>query len=37
VTLAPVDEDQWREVRREAHPASEVDQYAFTFRVLERR
>jgi dihydrofolate reductase len=37
VTLAPIDEGQWREVRREAHPASEADQYAFTFRVLERR
>ncbi|MDB5417669.1 MAG: folA [Phenylobacterium sp.] len=37
VTLAPLDEGQWREVRREAHPASEVDEYAFTFRVLERR
>ncbi|MDB5442301.1 MAG: folA [Phenylobacterium sp.] len=37
VTLAALDEGQWREVRREAHPASEVDEYAFTFRVLERR
>ncbi|HEV2530595.1 dihydrofolate reductase [Phenylobacterium sp.] len=37
VVLPPIDESQWREVRHEAHPASEVDDYAFTFRVLERR
>jgi dihydrofolate reductase len=37
VVLPPVDESQWREVRREHHPASDVDQYAFTFRQLERR
>ncbi|THD79926.1 MAG: dihydrofolate reductase [Phenylobacterium sp.] len=37
VSLPPIDEAQWREVRREAHPASDVDEYAFTFRVLERR
>jgi len=37
VVLPPIDESQWREVRREHHPASEVDQYPFTFRVLERR
>ncbi|MFC3070871.1 dihydrofolate reductase [Phenylobacterium soli] len=37
VTLSPIDESRWREVRREHHPASETDQYAFTFRVLERR
>ena len=36
-TLSPIDESRWREVRREHHPASETDQYAFTFRVLERR
>ena len=36
VSLSPVDESRWREVRREAHPASEQDQYPFTFRVLER-
>ena len=36
VTLAPLDEGRWREVRREAHPASDQDQYPFTFRVLER-
>jgi len=37
VVLPPLDESQWREVRREAHPASEVDDYPFIFRVLERR
>lgn len=37
VTLPPIDEAQWREVRREAHAASTDDEYAFTFRVLERR
>jgi dihydrofolate reductase len=36
VTLSPIDEGHWREVRREHHPPSEVDQYGFTFRVLER-
>lgn len=36
VSLSPIDESRWREVRSEAHPASEDDQYAFTFRVLER-
>ena len=36
VQLTPIDESRWREVRREAHPASEQDQYPFTFRVLER-
>lgn len=36
VTLAPIDESRWREVRREAHPASEQDEHPFTFRVLER-
>ncbi|HEX3700372.1 MAG TPA: dihydrofolate reductase [Phenylobacterium sp.] len=36
VRLAPIDEGQWREVRREDHPASEADQFPFTFRVLER-
>jgi len=34
--LSPIDESRWREVRREAYPASEVDDYPFTFRVLER-
>lgn len=37
VVMPPIDESQWREVRREHHPASETDQYAFTFRQLERR
>jgi dihydrofolate reductase len=34
--LPPIDEAQWREVRREAHPAGPDDDYAFVFRVLER-
>ena len=37
VHLPPFDEGAWTEVRREAHPASEVDDHAFVFRVLERR
>ncbi|MEO8113449.1 MAG: dihydrofolate reductase [Phenylobacterium sp.] len=37
VTLSPIDESRWREVRREAHPAGDEDQHPFTFRVLERR
>lgn len=36
VSLPAIDESRWREVRREAFPASEQDQYPFTFRVLER-
>jgi dihydrofolate reductase len=36
VSLSPIDETRWREVRREDHPASEVDDHPFTFRVLER-
>ena len=36
VVLAPIDESRWREVRREAYPASETDEYPFTFRLLER-
>jgi dihydrofolate reductase len=36
VALKPFDEGRWREVHREHHPASEVDQYPFTYRVLER-
>jgi dihydrofolate reductase len=36
VRLDPIDESRWREVRREAHPASDDDQHPFTFRVLER-
>jgi dihydrofolate reductase len=30
-------EDDWKEVRREEHPAGERDDHAFVFRVLERR
>ncbi len=30
------DEAEWREVRREAHPAGEGDDHAFVFRMLER-
>jgi dihydrofolate reductase len=30
------DESQWREMRREEHPAGEGDDHAFVFRVLER-
>ncbi len=30
------DEAEWREVRREEHPAGEADDHAFVFRVLER-
>jgi dihydrofolate reductase len=37
VVLPPIDESRWREIRREAHAASDVDEHAFTFRVLERR
>jgi dihydrofolate reductase len=37
VRFPPFDEADWREVRREAHPAGEGDEHAFTFRVLERR
>lgn len=36
VTLPPIDERRWRELRRESHPASDVDEFPFTFRVLER-
>ena len=36
VTLAPIDESRWREVRRKAFPASDDDEYPFTIRVLER-
>jgi dihydrofolate reductase len=37
VTLSAIDESRWTEVRSEPHPASDKDEYAFTFRVLERR
>ena len=33
----PFDEADWREVRREPHPAGEGDDHAFMFRVLERQ
>ena len=36
VRLSAIDESRWREVRRETHPASDVDEHPFTFRVLER-
>jgi dihydrofolate reductase len=35
-TFPPFDEAKWREIRREPHPAGDGDDYAFTFRVLER-
>jgi dihydrofolate reductase len=34
--MPPIDEKEWREVRREAHPAGPDDDYPFVFRVLER-
>jgi dihydrofolate reductase len=37
VVLSPIDESRWTEVRSERHEASDVDEYAFTVRVLERR
>jgi dihydrofolate reductase len=37
VVLSPIDESQWREVSAEDHPASDVDEYPCTIRVLERR
>jgi dihydrofolate reductase len=37
VVFPPFDERDWTEVRREAHPAGEGDDYPFVFRVLERR
>jgi dihydrofolate reductase len=36
VTLSPIDESRWREIRAERHEASETDEHPFTFRVLER-
>jgi len=36
VVLPLIDETNWREVRREVHTASEGDDHAFVFRVLER-
>ena len=37
VTFPDFDEAAWTEVRREAYPAGDGDDHAFTFRVLERR
>ena len=37
VRFPAFDESAWIETRREAHPAAEGDDYAFVFRVLERR
>lgn len=37
VLLSPIDESRWTEVRSERHEASDVDEYSFTVRVLERR
>jgi dihydrofolate reductase len=36
VTMAPVDEAAFQEVRREAYPAGDDDEHPFIFRVLER-
>jgi dihydrofolate reductase len=36
VFFPPFDEGQWREVSSEHHPKAEGDDYAYTFRVLER-
>ncbi|WP_374571752.1 dihydrofolate reductase [Phenylobacterium sp.] len=37
IRLDAFDEAAWTEVRREAHPAGEGDEFPFTIRVLERR
>ena len=37
VIFPEFDEAAWTEIRREEHPASEGDDHAFIFRVLERR
>jgi dihydrofolate reductase len=37
VRFPALDETQWTEVRREAHPAGEEDEFPFVSRVLERR
>ena len=34
--MPPLAENEWREVRREEHPAGPDDDYPFVFRVLER-
>lgn len=36
VVLPAFDESRWREVSRQPYPASEFDDYPFTWRVLER-
>jgi dihydrofolate reductase len=36
VMFPAFDESEWREVRRESHPAGPDDDHPFTFRVLER-
>ena len=37
VTLSPIDESRWTEVRSQDYPAGEGDEHAFKIRVLERR
>ena len=37
VRFPPLDESEWCEVAREAHPAGERDEHPFVFRTLERR
>lgn len=37
VRMPPIDEADWKEVSREAHPAGPDDDHPFVFRVLERR
>ena len=37
VTLSPIDESRWTEVRSQNYPAGEGDEHAFKIRVLERR
>lgn len=36
VVLPAIDESRWREVSRQHYPASEFDDYPFTWRVLDR-
>ena len=37
VFFPKMDETEWRELSREVHPADEKNEFAFVFRVLERR
>ena len=37
VVLSPIDDTRWTEVRSQRYEAGPDDEYAFTFRVLERR